>query len=434
MAGIRSAPHPAAPSAYVLVHVVAGESLAELIAPQVIDHMRSQARADGPLRPTRVIALFLEPARVALGRRMRRRAATFRERAAEIEIVLHPYVSRLGVRRNARPAAWRIRRRAHGQPVVFHCRGEYAVEWANAMQEHLPHSVIIADIRGAWPEEFLFARGYDGPDGADADSLAGYAFHRARLRGSLDRAGGVISVSPGMLEWLEEQGAPRSRLTYVPCCVQTVTFDPAVRDQTRAELRLSHHLVLAYAGTLGRYQHIEDGVIPFVRAMAERHNDVHLLALVPDPAAMRRMLHAQGVPSDRATALTVAQRDVTRYLSAADAGLLLRAPSRMNRFSQPTKLGEYLAAGLPVIVSRGTGQVDALIERNAAGLVVEAFDVSWPQLLGEADRVWHGLRSRGEELRRNALTLCEREFLWASYTERVRKAYAIALTNNLATG
>jgi glycosyltransferase involved in cell wall biosynthesis len=336
-------------------------------------------------------------------------------------------VSRLGVRRNAWLVARRLRGRAKGQRIVFHCRGEQAVEWATEIREHLPQSAIIADIRGAWPEEFLFARGFDGPEGADADALQGYAFHRARLRSSLDRAAGVISVSPGMIEWLEGEGAPRSRLTYVPCCVPALSFDRAAREKTRADLSLSHHLVLAYAGTLGRYQHIGDGVIPFFRAMAERHNDVHLLALVPDSDALRRMLHAQGIPADRATVVTVAQGDVARYLSAADAGLLLRAPSRMNRFSQPTKLGEYLAAGLPVIVSRGTGRVDRLIEENAAGFVVDVFNVSWAQLVSEADRVWRGLRAEGDELRRNALALCQREFLWSSYTERVRDAYVSAL-------
>ncbi len=229
-----------------------------------------------------------------------------------------------------------------------------------------------------------------------------------------------------MLEWLEEQGASAHQLTYVPCCVPAVVFNRTVREKTRAELALAHQVVLAYAGTLGRYQHIEDGLIPFFRAMAEQHSGVHLLALVPDVDAMRRMLHRQGVPSDQATVLTVAQQEVGRYLSAADAGLLLRAPSRMNRFSQPTKLGEYLAAGLPVIVSRGTGQVDRMMKENDAGFAVDAFGVPWPQLVAEADRVWREIRGRGDAMRHNALKLCEREFLWDSYTERVRDMYASA--------
>ena len=421
---------------YVLVHIVAGESLADLIAPQVIDHLLTQARANGDRRPTRVIALFLEPARVALSGRMRRRIAAFRARAPEIEVMLHPFVGRLGLARNAWIASKRVRRRANGQRIVFHCRGEQGAEWAAAMQPQLPGSVIIADIRGAWPEEFLFSRGYDGPGGADPDTLRGYQHLMGRLHTTLSGAAGVISVSPGMLEWLGEQGVSADRLTYVPCCVRAVTFDRAVREKTRGELALSHRIVLAYAGTLGRYQHIADGLIPFFRAMAERHNDVHLLAIVPDPDALRRMLHAQGIPSDRATVVSVAQHDVARYLSAGDAGLLLRAPSRMNRFSQPTKLGEYLAAGLPVVVSRGTGQVDRLVEANDAGFAVEAFDVPWTRLVEEADRVWRGIRSRGEELRRNAMMLCEREFLWTSYTERVRDAYESGLhpsSNGTAT-
>jgi hypothetical protein len=45
MARMSSSPGDAVESReYVLVHIVAGESLADLIAPQVIDHMRTHAR------------------------------------------------------------------------------------------------------------------------------------------------------------------------------------------------------------------------------------------------------------------------------------------------------------------------------------------------------------------------------------------------------
>lgn len=412
---------------YVVVHVVSQESLADLIGPQVIDPMRTQAEADGAQRPARVLAVFLEPARVAVGRRLRECMASFRARAPEIEIVVHPFVSRLGIRRNAWLLAKRLRRRSRDCRVVFHCRGENAVEWAAALQRHIPRAGIVADIRGAWPEEFLFARGFDGPEGADSDSLRSYRELRGRLHDALRRAGRVFSVSPGMLSWLAQEGATQAQLTYVPCCVRAITFDAAAREEVRGALGLGGKIVLTYIGTLSRYQHIEDGVVPFVRAMLEAHLDVHFLGLVTDSDHLRRVLQTHGVPDNRATVVSVAQPAVARYLMAADAGLLLRAPSRMNRLSQPTKLGEYLAAGLPIVVSRETGQVDRLIEENNAGFAVNAFGVPWDELVSEAERVWRGLRSGGEQLRRNALALCEREFLWTSYTERVRDAYATAL-------
>jgi glycosyltransferase involved in cell wall biosynthesis len=250
---------------------------------------------------------------------------------------------------------------------VLHCRGESAVDWATALAPFLGSCAIVADIRGAGPEELLFARGFDGRESADAASRAGYDAAMRRLRDAIGAADAVVSVSPGMLQWLRDLGTPDDRLTYVPCCVTNTTFDEDVRHRMRERLGLHSRLVFCYLGTITRYQHVADGVLPFFRAAAAEAGDAHLLCITPDVAAMDSLVSDAAIPPERVTIVSAGQREVAEYLAAADAGFLLRAPSRLNRFSQPTKLGEYLAAGVPVIVARGTGAVDELIEREQAG-------------------------------------------------------------------
>jgi glycosyltransferase involved in cell wall biosynthesis len=168
-------------------------------------------------------------------------------------------------------------------------------------------------------------------------------------------------------------------------------------------------------------------VVPFFRAIAAAHQEAHLLCVTSQPDRMRELLSAGGVAPERCTVASVPQPQVADYLSAGDAGFLLRAPSRINRFSQPTKLGEYLAAGLPVVVARGTGDVDRLVERHGVGVVAECFGTSEARLREEGTRAYHLLSECGEAMRTRALALCEREFLWRSYTASVRAAYQRAL-------
>src|SRR6185312_6147009 len=104
------------------------------------------------------------------------------------------------------------------------------------------------------------------------------------------------------------------------------------------------------------------------RLATEQATDVHLLCLTNDEERMAASIASAGVEPNRVTLLSVPQRQVPAFLSAADAGILLRAPSRMNRFSQPTKFAEYLAAGLPVIVANGTGVLDTIVETSGAGI------------------------------------------------------------------
>jgi len=312
--------------------------------------------------------------------------------------------------------------------VVFHCRTEIAAEWALALRRHFPDAGIVADIRGALPEEILYARGFDGPKTADAQGVRHYHEHLSRLHGALAGTGRVISVSPGMLDWLESLGVDRRRLLYVPCCVAEVTYAPAQREAARVKLGLRDKLVFAYLGTITRYQHIEDGVLPFFLAVNSVCENAHLLCITNEPERMLQLAETAGVKRTAITTMSVPQGEVAGYLSASDCGLLLRAPAPINRLWQPTKLGEYLAAGVPMIVSRGVGRVDKLVEDFGAGIAVDCFGVSHDTLVSEARRVSAELAERGSAMRERAIALCTEQFLWSSYVTPVREAYLSALS------
>jgi hypothetical protein len=57
-------------------------------------------------------------------------------------------------------------------------------------------------------------------------------------------------------------------------------------------------------------------------------------------------------------------------LSASDAGIAFIKPCFSKLASSPTKNGEYLACGLPLIINAGIGDSDSLIEREGVGALV----------------------------------------------------------------
>ena len=409
-------------SSYVVVHVVSQESHKEIIRTQVLDHMQSQLDAGGD-GPRRIVVGLLEPARVAITPAWRRRVRSLRARAPGVTVRALPYVSRAGIRANSWWIGRTLRRELGDVPVVFHARSEMAGEWALELRRAFSRSALVLDSRGPWAEDLVFARGFDDPAEADARTAQDHHLALGRLQLVLARAGAILTVSPGMMEWLMSLGVAPSRLTYVPCCVRETTFDAATRTAVRERMGWQDKIVLAAViGDFTRYQHAEDGIVPFVEEMAALDPRVHLLCLSSDPEPMRTLL-ARSTLAARATVQAVPQEEVAAYLSAADAGLLLKRPSRLNRFAQPIKLGEFLAAGLPTIASRGIGQVDTMLEEAGAGIVVDCFDVDRSTLQREATRTLAALREKGACLREAALRLCEQSFVWRRYTQQVRNAY-----------
>ena len=65
----------------------------------------------------------------------------------------------------------------------------------------------------------------------------------------------------------------------------------------------------------------------------------------------------------------VKPNEVFGLLSICDFGLLLRDESITNQVASPTKCAEYLACGLPVIISPSIGDYSSVIAKNQLGLV-----------------------------------------------------------------
>jgi len=74
-------------------------------------------------------------------------------------------------------------------------------------------------------------------------------------------------------------------------------------------------------------------------------------------------------------AVGYSHHEVPGYLAAADVGLLLREPCLVNRVASPVKFAEYLAAGLPVLLTEQIGDYSALAAAHRVGCVIPYADL-----------------------------------------------------------
>jgi glycosyltransferase involved in cell wall biosynthesis len=103
----------------------------------------------------------------------------------------------------------------------------------------------------------------------------------------------------------------------------------------------------------------------------EEDTQTFTLVLTQSPPEMiARALRARGVRDDDFLIRRVEPADVPRYLRAADVAVSFIKPCYSKLSSSPTKLAEYLAAGLPVVCNAGIGDVDAVVESERVGVIV----------------------------------------------------------------
>ena len=153
-------------------------------------------------------------------------------------------------------------------------------------------------------------------------------------------------------------------ITVIPTCVDLDKFKPkSVAAKTSA-----HYLI--YAGSISTW-YMPQEMIDFVNVARKNLNNCQFLLLTQEDDYTNVLLKKRGI--DFAKVLSADHDDVPGHMSLADAGVAFYKPGFSRKACSPTKLGEYLACGIPVIINSGIGDSDDMVESEGVGVVVKSF-------------------------------------------------------------
>lgn len=290
---------------------------------------------------------------------------------------------------------------------IVHCRGHVPMVMGTLVKKLAPVRLVF-DIRGFVPEEYV-----DGgvwPEG-------GYLYRLAKMteKRLLAAADALVVLTERAREhvldeapYIRQKGRP---FAVIPCCVDLSDFPtptPERVQEARARLGLDRRKVYVYVGQLGGW-YLDDALVDFLARAREKDPSSFAMVLTPSPAdSLRRELAARGYSETDCLLRSVDPEAVPEHLLAADVGLSFIKPCFSKTSSSPTKVGEYLAAGIPVVSTSGIGDLDKLLGRNGAGALLENLsEASYDDALERIDVVLcePGLRGRLRRLAESELDL-----------------------------
>jgi glycosyltransferase involved in cell wall biosynthesis len=231
---------------------------------------------------------------------------------------------------------------------------------------------FLFDVRGLLPDEYADA-GHWRRGGLK------YRLGKAMERVFFKRARGFVFLTETIradLERLEPALTGRDGdIAVIPCCVdlQSARLSPSSRAEGRKRRGFEERRVIAYVGKLGMW-YLDAEMARFFAIARAQDPRLFLEVLTPSPAdALVGALAASGVPADAFAVRRLPAAEVPAALAAADAGLSFIKPCFSKRSSSPTKVGEYLAAGLPVVSTAGIGDCDRMLA-DGRGVLVSSLD------------------------------------------------------------
>jgi glycosyltransferase involved in cell wall biosynthesis len=235
-------------------------------------------------------------------------------------------------------------------PLILHARSY--VPALMALRANLGEtSRVLFDIRGFWADErveggiwrrrgvlYRLAKRYERRFFAEADAVVT-----------------LTHASVGQIrDWMGENEAP---VEVIPTCVEVERFGrPNRAGRPRRAI---------WAGSVGGWYDFPTGV-----ALARRLG-LPLTVLTRQVEEARRSL--KSLPAD---VRSVAADRVPDELGPGDIGLCTVRPSFSKLASAPTRVGEYLAAGVPLAVLAGVGDLDELVSAEGVGISMQGTDSS----------------------------------------------------------
>jgi glycosyltransferase involved in cell wall biosynthesis len=268
---------------------------------------------------------------------------------------------------------------------TLHARSHVPAAMALIVQRLLwrRRPALVFDIRGLMAEEYVDAGRW---------RLGGvpYRLTKGVERVAVRRADGIVVLTERIRRAMFNG---RSRTHAIPCCADLRALALAAdrREGTRAELGLADATVMIYVGKFGGW-YMADEMAEFFAVARRSIRGLHFLILTQgDREEIRRALERRGVRTDF-TIGSAPPELLGRYLAAADFGISFIRPAPSKASTSPTKIGEYLGAGLPVVCTSGVGDLDALITPDIGTLVSEHTEAAYRvaadhsiRLLAQAD-------------------------------------------------
>lgn len=277
--------------------------------------------------------------------------------------------------------AWRIIREERIGCV--HARSDVAALIAWILKRALGVRFLF-DMRGFWADERL-----EGGRGSAAVTYR--LMKRLELR-FLREADAVVTLTHEarrtVESWLNGRGAA---VTVIPTCVDLERFTPAPGRPGPVQAP-----VFIYAGSIAPWC-LPGELLRWIGQARRRWPAARLVLVTRQRAAALSVLRESGADPEAVDVVSAEPAEIPHWLTQADAGLAFYQPGFSRKGTCPTKLGEYLATGLPVVVNTGVGDVDEMIGGGRAGAVLPDFsEGAFAGAMDQLEQLWQdpGLRSR----------------------------------------
>jgi glycosyltransferase involved in cell wall biosynthesis len=266
-----------------------------------------------------------------------------------------------------------------GRAELVHARS-YLPAAVALLAHRLTGAPFVFDMRALWPEELITA----------GRLRRGSRLHRALMaaeRECLRRAAAVVTLTEASAAHLRAaypEDLAGQRIAVIPTCADLDRFAPGPAPEGPPVWGCIGSVLSGWFRT--------DWLRALFETVADRDAEAHFeIVTREDPAAVRAALDPPESVARRLSIYAKPPHEVEEAIRRQSVSAMFYAGGETSELGRaPTRLGEILGCGIPVVANAGVGDVARILETHQAGVI--ARDGS-AEAMGEALDALDALRA-----------------------------------------
>jgi glycosyltransferase involved in cell wall biosynthesis len=300
---------------------------------------------------------------------------------------------------------------------IVHCRS-YIPSMIGLWMKRKFGVKFIFDMRGFWADERV-----DGGlwDLKNIIYKKVYSFFKIKEKAFLENADHIVSLTLAgkkeMEKWEHIKKSPLP-ISVIPCCTDTTLFD---RDsgkmeaiqKARQDLGIqADEPVLTYLGSITWY--MLDEMLAFFIIYLKRYPEGKFLFIThASKDLIQTKARMAGIPNDRILIVSAPRSSVPVFAAIGNFSIIFRKPAYSTKAACPTKQGELMALGVPIVCNANVGDMDMIVNKYESGFIVDSFnDSNYQKIVDNIDQVFFD----PDKIRKGALDYFSLQIATSNYT------------------
>jgi glycosyltransferase involved in cell wall biosynthesis len=181
----------------------------------------------------------------------------------------------------------------------------------------------------------------------------------------------IVVVSNEFKKYLSSKipHSPKNIVEKISVIPNRAKIDYSILPEILIEQKSKNKIIGVYSGSAAKWQNI-DKLFELISIVVKEMKNFHFNIITYHPTEFELKLLEFEYLKQYVSIKKLKSKNVGIELIQCNFAILLREDNKINNVSSPLKISEYLAAGLPIIISKGIGDTEQIISKYNVGSII----------------------------------------------------------------